>query len=72
MIRLIVSIVLLVLLAVFISFNAQYKTDMNLFGYKMEDISVVSVVLLTLAAGVIASVSFLIKKLSLFSSLFLF
>jgi uncharacterized integral membrane protein len=55
MIRLIFSIIFLVILAVFIAFNAQYTTDVNLFGYKLESIPMVAVVLLTLVTGVIYS-----------------
>lgn len=55
MVRLIFSIVFLVILAVFIAFNAQYTTDVNLFGYKLESIPVVAVVLLTLVTGVLYS-----------------
>ena len=55
MFRLVLSIVLLAILAVFIAFNAKFKTDINFFGYMMDDIAVVSVVLLTLAAGVMYS-----------------
>ena len=55
MIRLVFSIIFLVILAVFIAFNAQYSTDVNLFGYKLESIPMVAVVLLTLVAGVLYS-----------------
>ena len=55
MIRLIFSIVFLVILAVFIAFNAQFSTDVNLFGYKLIAVPTVAVVLLTLVTGVIYS-----------------
>ena len=55
MVRLVFSIIFLIILAVFITFNAQYTTGINLFGYKMESVPVVAVVLLTLVAGVIYS-----------------
>jgi uncharacterized integral membrane protein len=55
MIRLIFSIVFLIILAVFIAFNAQFSTDVNLFGYKLESVPLVAVVLLTLVAGVLYS-----------------
>jgi uncharacterized integral membrane protein len=55
MIRLIFSIIFLVILAVFIAFNAQYTTDVNLYGYKLNAIPMVAVVLLTLVAGVLYS-----------------
>ena len=55
MIRLIFSIVFLVILAVFIALNARFTTDVNLFGYRLESIPVVAVVLLTLVVGVLYS-----------------
>ncbi len=55
MTRLVFSIVFLVILAVFIAFNAQYTTDINLFGYKLTAVPTVAVVLLTLVTGVIYS-----------------
>ena len=55
MVRLVFSIIFLIILAVFIAFNAQYNTSINLFGYKMETVPVVAVVLLTLVTGVVYS-----------------
>ncbi len=55
MVRLIFSILFLIILAVFIAFNAQYTTSINLFSYKMETVPVVAVVLLTLVTGVLYS-----------------
>ena len=55
MVRLIFSIIFLIILAVFIAFNAGFTTDVNLFGYKLEGIPMVAVVLLTLVAGVLYS-----------------
>ncbi|MBN1686058.1 MAG: DUF1049 domain-containing protein [Spirochaetales bacterium] len=55
MVRLVFSIVFLVILAVFIAFNAHFNTDVNLFGYKMTGVPTVAVVLLTLVAGVLYS-----------------
>ena len=55
MIRLIFSIIFLIILAVFIVFNAAYTTEVNLFGYKMESVPTVAVVLLTLVVGVLYS-----------------
>jgi uncharacterized integral membrane protein len=55
LVRLVFSIIFLIVLAVFITFNAQYTTSINLFSYKMETVPVVAVVLLTLVAGVLYS-----------------
>ncbi len=56
MIRLVVHIVLLIILAVFISFNAPYRTSVNLFGLKQVDnISVIVVILLSVVLGVLYS-----------------
>ena len=55
MVRLVFSIVVLIILAVFITFNAQYTTSINLFSYKLETVPVVAVVLLSLVAGVLYS-----------------
>ena len=55
MVRLVFSIVFLIILAVFIAFNAQFSTDVNLFGYKLEAVPTVAVVLLTLVTGVLYS-----------------
>ena len=55
MVRLVFSIIFLIILAVFIAFNAQYTTELSLFGYKMEAVPTVAVVLLTLVVGVVYS-----------------
>jgi len=55
MVRLVFSIVFLVILAVFIAFNARFTTDVSLFGYQLTAIPTVAVVLLTLVAGVLYS-----------------
>ncbi len=55
MIRLIISIVFFLILAVFIALNAQNTTDINFFGYQLEGISVVSVIIITMAVGILYS-----------------
>ena len=62
MARLVLSIIFLIVLAVFIAFNAQYSTQLNLFGYKIESVSVVAVVILTLVVGVLYSFSLYITS----------
>ncbi len=58
MIRLIINILTLVVLAVFVAMNVAYKTSINLFGYKYDDISTVAVILIALVAGVLYSFLF--------------
>ena len=55
MVRLIFSIVFLIILAVFIAFNARFTTDMSLFGHELTAVPTVAVVLLALVAGVLYS-----------------
>jgi len=62
MVRLIFNILFLVILAVFVALNMSYKTDINLFTLKMEEVSVVAVVLLSLVAGVLYSFLFYITN----------
>jgi len=58
MIRLIINILTLVVLAVFVAMNVAYKTSINLFGYRYDDISTVAVILIALVAGVLYSFLF--------------
>lgn len=58
MVRLIINIVFLIILAVFIALNAPYKTSVNIFGFKVEDVSVVAVIIVTLVIGVVYSFFF--------------
>jgi F0F1-type ATP synthase membrane subunit b/b' len=67
MVRLILNIILFILLAVFVAINMPYTTTINLYGFVMEDISTVAVILITLAIGIVYSfityfVNFLVKK----------
>ena len=55
MIRLVINILTLVVLAIFISMNVAYKTTINLFGYRYDDISTVAVILIALVGGVVYS-----------------
>ncbi|MBN2050577.1 MAG: DUF1049 domain-containing protein [Spirochaetales bacterium] len=58
MVRLIFNILFLIILAVFVAMNMSYKTDINLFTVKIEQVSVVAVVLLSIVAGVLYSFLF--------------
>lgn len=55
MTRLIVSIIFFIILAVFTALNGGYSTALNLFGYKLESISIVAVIIGSMALGVIYS-----------------
>ena len=55
MIRLIFHIILLGILAAFVAINMPYTTTINLFGYMLEDVSSVAVVLVSLVIGVLYS-----------------
>ena len=55
MTRLIISIVFFLVLAVFIALNAPFTTSVNLFGYRMDEVSIVAVIIVTMAVGVLYS-----------------
>ena len=55
MIRLVISILLFIILAVFVALNAQNTTTIDIFGYEFEEVSVAAVVTITLAVGVLYS-----------------
>ncbi len=55
MIRLVVHILLLIVLAIFISFNVSNQTTINLFGRQFEGVSVIVVVLLSVVLGILYS-----------------
>jgi TRAP-type C4-dicarboxylate transport system permease small subunit len=67
MVRLILNIVLLVILVVFVALNMQYRTAVNIFGLALEEVSVVAVVLVSLAVGIVYS--FITYLLNYFSRL---
>jgi uncharacterized integral membrane protein len=53
--RIIVTVVLVVVFAVFVALNIGFTTSVNLFGSRFDDVPVVSVVALSFAAGVVCS-----------------
>lgn len=53
MTRLVVHVLFLVVLAVLIGLNASYQTTLNLFGARFQNVSVVVVILLSVAIGVL-------------------
>jgi uncharacterized integral membrane protein len=56
MVRIIVSVVLLVLLAILVALNVGFTTTVSLFGFRLENVSIVSVGILCFALGVLYSV----------------
>ena len=62
MVRIIINIVLLVILAIFVALNMPYKTGVNIFGWKLEEISVVAVMIISLVVGVLYSFSFYVTS----------
>lgn len=55
MVRIIVTIVLVVLLAVLIAMNMPFKAEVNLFGARFTDVPVVAVAALSFALGIVYS-----------------
>ena len=55
MVRIIVNIALLIVLAVFVAFNMPYRTAVNLFGWQLEELSTVAVILISVVIGVLYS-----------------
>jgi uncharacterized integral membrane protein len=54
-VRLIVSVVILVLLAVLFALNGAYSTSLNLFGYQMHEVPVIAVAVAGFVLGVLYS-----------------
>jgi uncharacterized integral membrane protein len=55
MVRIVVSVLLLVVLAVLVSFNVGFTTSVNLFGTQYDHVPVMAVALLSFATGVLFS-----------------
>ena len=55
MVRIIVSMLLLVVLAVLVSFNLGFTTSLSLFGARFDQVPVMAVALLSFALGVLFS-----------------
>lgn len=53
MTSLVVHVLFLIVLAVLIGFNVSYQTTINLFGAKLENVSVIVVILLSVVIGVL-------------------
>jgi len=56
--RIILSIVFIVVIVVFVSFNVRNTTSLSLFGKPIEDVSVVSVALISFVIGILYSFIF--------------
>jgi uncharacterized integral membrane protein len=55
MVRIIVSVLLLIVVAVLVSFNLTFTTSVNLFGSRFDQVPVMAVALLSFATGVVFS-----------------
>jgi len=55
MVRLIVSIVIIVVLAVLLAFNATFVTPVNLFGYRIESVPTIAVAIAGFVLGLLYS-----------------
>ncbi len=57
MARLIITLGLLVILALFIGLNFSYRTTVNVFGWKLQDAPSIIVILASFIAGILLSLS---------------
>ncbi len=65
MVRLIVSVVIIVVLAVLLAFNATFMTPVNLFGYRIESVPTIAVAIAGFVLGLLYSfVLYLMRFLS--------
>jgi membrane protein implicated in regulation of membrane protease activity len=55
MVRLIISVVIIVVLAVLLAFNAVFVTPISLFGYRIENVPTVAVAIAGFVLGVLYS-----------------
>jgi uncharacterized integral membrane protein len=62
MIGLVINVLLLLMLAVFVALNVPYSTSVNLFGYIVEQISSVAVILVSFVFGVLFSFFFYLAE----------
>lgn len=62
MVRIILSIIFIVVIVVFVSFNVRNTTSLSLFGKPIEDVSVVSVALISFVIGILYSFVFYVSS----------
>jgi len=55
MVRLIISVVIIVVLAVLLAFNATFMTPVNLFGYRIESVPTIAVAIAGFVLGLLYS-----------------
>jgi uncharacterized integral membrane protein len=60
--RIVATVILVVVLSVLVSMNLSFTTTVNLFGTKLESVSVVAVAALSFALGVVYSLIVLIGR----------
>jgi uncharacterized integral membrane protein len=58
MARIILSIIFIIVIVLFVSFNVRNTTSLSLFGKPIEDVSVVSVALISFVVGILYSFVF--------------
>jgi uncharacterized integral membrane protein len=62
MARIILSIIFIIIIVVFVSFNVRNTTSLSLFGRPVEDVSVVSVALISFVIGILYSFIFYVSS----------
>jgi uncharacterized integral membrane protein len=60
--RIILSIVFILIIVLFVSFNVRNTTSLSLFGKPIEDVSVVSVALISFVIGILYSFVFYVAS----------
>jgi len=62
MARIILSIIFIIIIVVFVSFNVKNTTSLSLFGKPLEEVSVVSVALISFVVGILYSFIFYVSS----------
>jgi uncharacterized integral membrane protein len=60
--RIILSIIFIIIIVVFVSFNVKNTTSLSLFGKPVEEVSVVSVALISFVIGILYSFIFYVSS----------
>jgi uncharacterized integral membrane protein len=62
MVRIILSIIFIIVIVLFVSFNVRNTTSLSFFGRPIEDVSVVSVALISFVIGILYSFIFYVAS----------